>query len=131
MKKGFILAHEAHFNSGGGAAANVAAAVKVPALRGQVPPEQILEWKAGHTAGIFFVANDTDIAYFRMPTRHDVNKAMSKATDTEPFAAVEEFGRLCFIGGSDMILRDDQMFLGAKSELSRYWNGVKTTSGNL
>lgn len=100
-------------------------------LNGQADDKQIGQWKKDHIAGIFFISNDTDIAYFRKPMRQDVNKAQALASEEAPFAAIEEFGRLTYIGGSEKILKDDQMFLGAKGELAKYWSGIKAISGNL
>ena len=100
-------------------------------LKGQATDDQIRTWKEEHRAGIYFIASATDIAYFRIPTRHDVAKAQSLASDEKPFAAITEFGRLCFIGGSENVLGDDQQFLAAKAELAKRWSGVKVLSGNL
>ena len=76
-------------------------------LNGQATPEEIAKWKTANPSGIYFIASETDIAYFREPTRHDVNKAMSEADEEFPLAGIEKFGALTFIGGSEAILKDD------------------------
>lgn len=100
-------------------------------LIGQVSDEQIRDWKQQHKAGIYACCSDTHIAYFREPTRHDVAKAFTMASDERPFDAVEEFARLTLIGGSDVILKDDLMFLGVKKILREKMDGKKMMLVNL
>jgi hypothetical protein len=100
-------------------------------LKGQATDAQIAEWKGTHKAGLYFVKNETDIAYFREPVIHDVEAALAVADDEKPFAAIKKFGELTMVGGSDAILNDDQMFLGARKELAKHWGGIEASSGNL
>ena len=104
-------------------------------MKGQATDAEIAAWKASHPGGIFYVQNETHIAYFREPMRQDVAKAHATANEPgnedNPFAAIEKFGDLVFIGGSRELLTDDHMFLGAKKELAKHWNGIEATSGNL
>lgn len=102
-------------------------------LNGQASAEQITKWKAANKYGIYFIKNkkDTDIAYFREPFIHDVEAAQAEARPDKPYAAIKKFGELTMIGGSEKILKDDMMFLGAKSELAKHWTGEEMESGNL
>ncbi len=100
-------------------------------LSGQVDATQIEKWKDAHGDGIYFISNKTDIAYFREPLVHDVEAALAAADDEKPFAAIRRFGDITFIGGSDRILKDGKMFLGARRELAKHWGGIEAQSGNL
>jgi hypothetical protein len=100
-------------------------------LDGQAAAEQINEWKAMHTGGIYAIESDGYIGYFREPTRHDVNKAYAHANDEKPLQGLEEFARLTFIGGSKEILRNDLLFLGAQKILKGKMGGTAGTLVNL
>ena len=104
---------------------------KVVKLNGQADDAQITKWKQEYKDGIYYIKSPTDIAYFREPMVFDVETAYAAADDDHPFASIKEFGRLTFIGGSEEILKDDRMFLGAKTQLVKHWSGIKATSGNL
>lgn len=100
-------------------------------LNGQATPDQIKKWKDANKDGIYFISNDTDVAYFREPKLQDVEAAIAVASDERPFAAIKKFGELTMIGGSEKILNDGKMFLGAKKILAQHWGGTEATSGNL
>lgn len=100
-------------------------------LKGWLDNAAIDKLKETHKDGIYFVANNTDIAYFREPMIHDVEAALAEASDEKPLAAIKKFGELTFIGGSEAILKDGKMFLGARKELAKHWGGIEATSGNL
>lgn len=87
-------------------------------LIGEVSEDQIAEWRGKCPAGIYaLIAGGAHVGYFRNPTRHDVAKALSEASDENPLAAVEVFGRLTFLGGSEAILTDDVLFLAVRKPL--------------
>jgi len=101
-------------------------------LKGYEKQDKIDAWKKEIREGIYYIASDTDIAYFREPTRMDVNKALAATgNDEEPLAGIMEFGRITLIGGSRAILDDDRQFLTARTILSKHYKGVALISGNL
>jgi len=87
------------------------------ALIGQVTDAQVAEWKAKHKYGIYAIEVEGHIAYFKNPGRNELNCAMSKADRDKALDIFEELASITFIGGSDEILKDDQMFIGVSQEL--------------
>lgn len=100
-------------------------------LKGQATTEQIATWKRENPKGVWFIASETDIAYFREPMRQDVSKALAESSDENPLQGIEKIGELLYIGGSKEILTDDQQFLSARFDLSARMKGIGTRSGNL
>lgn len=100
-------------------------------LRGQVSESQIAEWKAKCKYGIYSIEVEGHIAYFKNPGRNELNCAMSKADKERTLAVFEEFANVTFLGGSEEILTDDQMFIGASQELREKLEGKKATLVNL
>ena len=41
-------------------------------------------------------------------------KALSEASDEDPLQAIAKFGELTFIGGSEAVLKEDDLFLAAR-----------------
>ena len=100
-------------------------------LAGKATDEQINEWKRKYKAGIFSVEVDGHVGYFKNPGRNELNCAMSKADRERALAIFEELANLTFIGGSDEILKDDQMFVGVALELKVKLDGKKAKLVNL
>ena len=100
-------------------------------LKGQVSDAQIAEWKAKYKYGIYAIEVDNHIAYFKNPGRTELNCAMSKADRDKALDIFEELANITFIGGSDEILKDDQMFIGASQELKVKLDGKKAELVNL
>lgn len=100
-------------------------------LFGQQDAEQIAKWKEQYKQGIFALSNDTDIAYFKNPDRNIMNCAMSKASVEAALDMYEELAKLSFIGGSENMINDDQMFFGAVQQIKVKMEGQKTTLVNL
>jgi hypothetical protein len=104
-------------------------------LIGQADDKQIATWKNENKNGIYAVPvpEGGHIAYFRNPTRHDVNKAFEVAQeeDSKYLTATEEFARLCYIGGSDEVLKNDMMFLSAAPYLRAKMNPMEAMLVNL
>jgi hypothetical protein len=102
---------------------------------GQATPEQIAAWKKSHADGIYQVSSEKNgeahVGYFKNPNRADVNCALSKAQDKDPLAVIEDFAVLTFIGGSELLLKDNQMSLGLYSELRPKMNGIPAKLVNL
>lgn len=104
---------------------------KTPGLKGQASEAQIAEWKARYKYGIYAIEVDGHVGYFKNPGRHEVNCAMSKADRDRALDIFEELANVTFIGGSEEILRDDQMFIGISQELKAKLDGKKATLVNL
>ena len=104
---------------------------KTTPLTGEATTTQIAEWKAKHKYGIYALEVDGHIAYFKNPDRNELNCAMSKADRDKALEIFEELATLTFIGGSDAVLKDDQMFIGISQELKIKLEGKKARLVNL
>jgi hypothetical protein len=100
-------------------------------LTGQVTDAQIAEWTAKHKYGIYALQVDGHIAYFKNPGRNELNCAMAKADKDKALDIFEELAAITFIGGSEEIIKDDQMFIGISQELKVKLEGKKATLVNL
>ncbi len=101
------------------------------ALTGQATPMQIAEWKNKHKYGIYAIETEGHVAYFKNPGRNELNCAMSKADKDKALAMFEELALITFIGGSEEILNNDQLFIGACQELRVKLEGKKAILVNL
>lgn len=100
-------------------------------LKGQASEAQIVEWKTKYKYGIYAVEVDGHVGYFKNPGRNELNCAMSKADKDKALDIFEELANVTFIGGSEEILRDDQMFIGVSQELKAKLDGKKAKLVNL
>jgi len=100
-------------------------------LIGQANGEQIQAWKSKYRYGIFAIETEGHVAYFKNPDRHDLNCALSKSERERVLSVYEELASITFIGGSENILTDDQMFIGASQELKVKLEGKKARLVNL
>lgn len=100
-------------------------------LTGQATDAQIAEWKAKYKYGIYAVEVDGHVGYFKNPGRNELNCAMSKADRDRALDIFEELANVTFIGGSEELLRDDQMFIGLSQELKTKLDGKKAKLVNL
>jgi hypothetical protein len=100
-------------------------------LIGQAADEQVSAWKQKYKTGIYSVEVDGHIGYFKNPGRNELNCAMSKADRDKALGIFEELANITFIGGSEEILNDDQMFIGVSQELKVKLDGKKATLVNL
>jgi hypothetical protein len=90
--------------------------MKKTSLIGEVTPAQIQEWKDKH-GQIFGIIVDGHICYLKKPDRKILGFA-SVAGKTDPMKFNEAMLNNCFIGGSEAIKTDDDLFLAASSKLS-------------
>ena len=100
-------------------------------LKGQATEAQIAEWKVKYKYGIYAIEVGGHIAYFKNPGRNELNCAMSKADRDRALDIFEELANVTFIGGSEELLSDDQMFIGVSQELKVKLDGKKATLVNL
>lgn len=100
-------------------------------LHGQAPLEQIASWKSKYKSGIYSLEVEGHIGYFKNPGRNEVNCAMSKLDKERALAVYEELANITFIGGSEEILLNDQMFIGVCHEIKTKLEGKKATLVNL
>lgn len=101
------------------------------ALIGQATPEEIKAWKGTHKNGIYALEVDGHIGYFKNPSRHDMNLAMSKASAEAALDMYETMLGATFIGGSEAILNNDDMFFGALQQIKTKMDGKKAVLVNL
>jgi hypothetical protein len=100
-------------------------------LKGQASAAQIEEWKQKHQYGIYAVEVGGHVAYFKNPGRHELNCALTKADKERALAVFEELASVTYIGGSEEVLKDDQMFIGICQELKVKLDGKKARLVNL
>jgi hypothetical protein len=100
-------------------------------LTGQATAQQVAEWKSKHKYGIYAIEVDGHIGYFKNPGRHELNCAMSKADKDKALDVFEELASVTFLGGSEELLKDDQMFIGVSQEIKVKLDGKKATLVNL
>lgn len=85
-------------------------------LIGQVDPEQIITWKQAHE-DIFTVTVEEHICYLKKPSRKILSYA-AVAGKTDPFKFNETLLRECWLGGSEAIRKDDDLFMAASGVLN-------------
>ena|ERR1044072_197168 len=100
-------------------------------LIGQQTEEQVQKWKQQNKQGIYSIEADGHIAYFKNPNRHEMNCTMSKASLDAALNMYEELAKLTFLGGSEELLSDDQMFFGLVQEIKVKMEGKRATLVNL
>ena len=98
-------------------------------LIGQATPEQIAEWKAKYGV-VKAIIVDGHIAYFKKPDRKIIGYASSIGTK-DPMKFNETMMNNCFIGGSEAIKKDDDLFLSASSKLGELINIKEAELVNL
>lgn len=100
-------------------------------LIGQQSNEQIQKWKQQYKQGIYSIEAGGHIAYFKNPNRHEMNCTMSKASMDAALDMYEELAKLTFIGGSEALLNEDQLFFGLAQQIKVKMEGKKATLVNL
>jgi len=100
-------------------------------LTGKQSDEQVQAWKQQYKQGIYAIVVDDNIGYFKNPSRHEMNCAMSKASSDAALDMYEELARLTFIGGNEEVINDDQMFFGLVQQIKVKMDGKKAKLVNL
>jgi hypothetical protein len=85
-------------------------------LIGELPADQIAEWKKKY-GSVFGIKVEDHICYLRKPDRKILGAA-SVAAKINPLKFNEVILNNCFLGGSEAIKTDDELFLGASSVLA-------------
>ena len=85
-------------------------------LIGKATPEQIEEWKKKHGT-VHAVVVDGHIGYLKKPDRKVLRYASSVGAK-DPIRFNELLLTNCWLGGSESIKTDDEMFLGASAVLA-------------
>ncbi|HOI32012.1 MAG: hypothetical protein PHG67_06180 [Bacteroidales bacterium] len=85
-------------------------------LKGQATPEQIEAWKKKH-GKVFAVKVDGHIGYLKKPDRRILSYA-TLAGSTDPIKFNETMLNNCWLGGSEAIKTDDDLFLGVSGKLA-------------
>ena len=85
-------------------------------LKGQATPEQIAQWKV-ENKNVFAITVDGHIAYLKSPDRKTLSYAtVAGSKDAIKFNEVLLKG--CWLGGSEEIKTDDDLFYAAGSQLA-------------
>ncbi len=100
-------------------------------LIGQATEEQINEWKAKHTGGIYGIAVDGHIGYFKKPSRAEMNMSMAESSKEAPLDLFETLARATHIGGSEEVLNNDELWFGVVQQLKTVMDGKKAEIVNL
>lgn len=98
-------------------------------LKGQATPEQIEEWKKkyGTVKGIIV---DGHIGYLKKPDRKTLSYA-SVAGQKDPLKFNEILLNNCWLGGSELIKTDDDLFYSASGKISELIEIKETELVNL
>lgn len=83
---------------------------------GQATAEQIAAWKEEH-GEVFAIKVEGHVCYLKKPSRKAISYA-SVAGKVDPLKFNETLLRECWLGGSDAIRKDDDLFLAAGGVLS-------------
>lgn len=100
-------------------------------LIGLVDAVQIQEWKTKHKGGIYAIQVDGHIAYFKYPSRAEVNMSMADSNKDAPLDLFETLAKATWLGGSEAVLNDDPMWFGAVQQLKVVIDGKKAEIVNL
>lgn len=87
---------------------------------GEATPEQIAEWKGKH-GKLFGIVVDGHIGYLRKPTRQEVSYSAT-VSQSNPMKSNEVLLDACWLGGSEAIRKDDELFFGASAKLAELVN---------
>ncbi len=85
-------------------------------LTGQATDEQLQAWKKQY-GDVFAIKVDGHIAYFRKPDRKILSYA-TVAGSKDPIKFNEILIQNCFIGGSEEIKTNDDLFLSASARIA-------------
>lgn len=86
-------------------------------LIGQAAPEQIAAWKEQH-GELFAIRVEGHICYLHKPSRRAISYA-SVAGKSDPLKFNETLLKECWLGGSDAVRRQDDLFLAASGVLDQ------------
>lgn len=89
-------------------------------LTGEVSPEQIEEWKTKYKQ-VYAVKVGGHIGYLRKPTRQEVAYSAS-VSQSNPMKSNEVLLASCWLGGSEAIKTEDELFFGASAKLAELIN---------
>ncbi|MGC8825221.1 MAG: hypothetical protein ACP5PZ_11635 [Bacteroidales bacterium] len=95
---------------------------------GEATPQQIAQWKAEHKV-VKEVEVDGHVCYLRLPDRKILGMASSLGTDPVKFN--ELLLNNCWLGGSEAIKTDDQLFFGVSQVLAELVTFKAATIKNL
>ena len=97
---------------------------------GEATEQQIEAWKKEHKLGIYQVVSENGhVSYFKNPSRHDVNAALS--SNKSVLDPIEELVRSTCIGGSKEMLENDTILLGVMNAVKSKIDGMQATLVNL
>jgi hypothetical protein len=85
-------------------------------LIGQASPEQIERWKKAHKS-VFAIKVDGHVCYVKNPDRKTLSFASNVGTK-DPLKFNEIILENTFLGGSEAIKTDDELFLSASGKLA-------------
>lgn len=101
------------------------------ALIGQLSPEQVNDLKKKYPQGIYAISVGGHIAYFRNPSRQDINIASSQMDLENPMDYYELLMNETYLEGSKAIIEDDKLYLGSIQIVKKKSDGDKAELVNL
>lgn len=95
-------------------------------LIGQATAEQIAKWKGDvKNKNIFAIEVGGHIGYFREPDLNDLNFAASQVDADTPLDFNKIIMKETMLGGSQSIIEDQALFMGASKKISKKIDGEK------
>jgi len=104
--------------------------MKEEKLEGQVDQEKIDTWKKENNGNVYAIKVGGHICYLRKPNRQEVAYAATIAQNN-PLKSNEALLNACWLGGSEAIKNDDELFFAASAELPGIINVKKAELVNL
>lgn len=98
-------------------------------LIGIASPEQIAEWKANNKR-VHLIEVDGHVGYVKSPGRLEMSRASSVGIN-DPIKFNEILLTDCWLGGSDLIKTDDDLFMSASGVLAEIIHVTQATIKNL
>lgn len=99
--------------------------------KGQLSQAEVDALKAANPKGIYKIEVGGHVAYFRNPTRQDINIAASQLDADNPIDYFENIMRETFVGGSQEVIDEDELYLGALNKVRTKIDGKKAVLVNL
>lgn len=100
-------------------------------LVGQATDEQIAAWKKDNKDGIYKIEVDGHVGYFRNPDMDDLNIAASQVDADAPLDFNKTIMRDTILGGSERIIEETRLFMGASKQIAKKIDGAKAKLSDL
>lgn len=93
-----------------------------------ITAEVIKGWKQAHGSVFMYKAEDGKVAYFRSPSRQEMEAATALATSNKFLQSNAVLAKATFLGGDECIVSEDKYFFGLSAHLKSI---IKKVEGEL